>query len=129
MIKKLTFYIFILQLFFQIPVSAQEDKGEWIDNPNYDNVPPYFYNINPEVDPEAVITIDGWDNFNLGVNTAEPHQSVNPLNPVQYFNAWNINYTYNTQDGHNWSGLAPNFGVTVRGDPVTAYDSLGNLYY
>ncbi len=40
---------------------------------------------------EDVITINGYDDFNLGVDFAEPHVSQNPLNPLQYFGAYNIN--------------------------------------
>jgi hypothetical protein len=72
---------------------------------------------------------DGYDNFNLGVDFAEPHMSQNPNNPLQYFNAYNINGAWRTSDGHNWLHSSPNFGTTTRGDPCTAYDSLGNLYY
>ena len=54
----------------------------------------------------------------------------NPRVPYQYFNAWNTNAThYTTTDGWTWSTQSPTFGTTMRGDPVTAYDSLGNLYY
>ncbi len=101
------------------------------DNPNVDAVPiEYLENINYDDSPWMVITTsDGFDNFNLGVDFAEPHISQNPNNPVEYFNAYNINGTWRTNDGHDWVHTFPSFGATMRGDPVTAYDSLGNLYY
>ncbi len=76
-----------------------------------------------------VITIDGFDNFNIGVDFAEPHMSSNPTNPLEYFNAFNINGAHRTYDGHDWLASTPSFGTSVAGDPVTAYDSLGNLFY
>jgi len=78
---------------------------------------------------EDVITINGFDDFNLGVDFAEPHVSQNPLNPLQYFGAYNINGAWRTYDGHNWTSSSPNFGVSANGDPITTYDGDGNLYY
>jgi photosystem II stability/assembly factor-like uncharacterized protein len=77
----------------------------------------------------TVITDEqGFDNFDLGVDFAEPHMSSNPLNPLQYFNAFNTNGTHHTEDGHDWTTNNPAFPTTA-GDPASAYDSLGNLYY
>jgi hypothetical protein len=106
-------------------VFAQED------NPNFDRVPiEWLLNINYSDSDEDVVTdIDGYDNFNLGVDFAEPHLSQNPNNPLQYFGAYNINNAWRTTDGHNWTGSTPSFGVSVNGDPCTAYDGVGNLYY
>lgn len=73
---------------------------------------------------------DGFDNFFLGIDFAEPHISSNPSSPLEYFNAWNTNGTHYTYDGHDWTTSTGNFGgFPMAGDPVTAYDSLGNLYY
>ena len=101
------------------------------DNPLVDALPSeYLEQIIYSDNPFAVITTaDGYDNFNLGIDFAEPHISQNPNDPLQYFNAFNINGAWRTSDGHDWTHSFPNFGTTMRGDPVTAYDSLGNLYY
>ena len=100
------------------------------DNPLVDAVPSEWIPANYHSDFELdVITINGFDDFNLGVDFAEPHVSQNPLNPLQYFGAYNINGAWRTYDGHNWTASVPNFGVSVNGDPVTAYDGAGNLYY
>ena len=100
------------------------------DNPLVDAVPtewiPNVIHSDSELD---VITIDGYDDFNLGVSFAEPHVSQNPLNPLQYFGAYNINDAYRTSDGHNWTFSVPSFGTSVNGDPCTSYDGAGNLYY
>ncbi len=81
--------------------------------------------------PAVVTTPDGFDNFDLGVNFAEPHMSSHPDNPLWVFNAWNTNGTHRTTNGHDWVSSTPGFGsgFFMRGDPITAYDSIGNLYY
>ncbi len=101
------------------------------DDPNLDNT---FGMIRPPVPPELLLSDvitseEGFDNFYLGINFAEPHISANPLVPTEYFNAFNTNGAHNTYDGHDWFSQTPPFGTVMRGDPVTAYDSLGNLYY
>ncbi|MFH1937338.1 MAG: T9SS type A sorting domain-containing protein, partial [Bacteroidota bacterium] len=74
-------------------------------------------------------TIDNFDNFYLGVDFAEGNIAENPGIPTWYFTAYNTNGTYHTEEGHNWSRNNPNFGANMWGDPVQAYDSIGNLYY
>jgi hypothetical protein len=100
------------------------------DNPLVDAVPKdwakHFQHSDSELD---VITVNGFDDFNLGVDYAEPHVSQNPLNPLQYFGAYNINGAWRTNDGHNWTPSAPPFGTNPNGDPITTYDGNGNLYY
>jgi len=100
------------------------------DNPLVDAVPSEWIPANYHSDSELdVITINGYDDFNLGVDFAEPHVTQNPLNPLQYFGAYNTNGAWRTSDGHNWTHSTPSFGTSVAGDPVTAYDGIGNLYY
>ncbi|MDH3269557.1 MAG: glycoside hydrolase, partial [Ignavibacteria bacterium] len=119
--------LFILSIIFilNVPLVAQED------NPLVDNIlPEWLENINHQVSEEDVLTDgDGYDNFNLGVDFAEPHLTQNPNNPKQYFGAYNTNGAWFTNDGHDWTSIQPNFGTSVNGDPSTAYDNLGNLYY
>ncbi len=126
--------VIITWIFMLLPfgVIAQDftDPG---DNPNLDQIPLSLLKRsqeNPDVIPlSSVITIDNFDNFDLGIDFAEGNIAENPANPTWYFTAFNINETHHTEDGHSWSQNDPNFGVTARGDPVQAYDSLGNLYY
>jgi hypothetical protein len=101
------------------------------DNPLVDAIPQeWIQNINySDSELDVITTPDGFDNFNLGVDFAEPHLSQNPNNPLQYFNAFNTNGAWRTSNGHDWTHSAPPFGTSTAGDPVTAYDSLGNLYY
>lgn len=110
------------------PLLAQQDA-------HYDNtvglLPPQGWSPVPGAGEVIAVTDEeGFDNFFLGIDFAEPHISSNPLNPLEYFNAWNINNTHYTYDGHDWTSSAGSYGgFPMAGDPVTAYDSLGNLYY
>ncbi|MCU0371819.1 MAG: T9SS type A sorting domain-containing protein [Ignavibacteria bacterium] len=117
-------------------IFSQSNPG-W-DDPKYDRIPLELLNMKnakPVIGNQmvpfsvAVTTPDGYDNFFLGTDFAEPHVSLNPKNPLQYFGAYNTNATYYTMNGLNWFTNNPNFGFTMMGDPVTAYDSLGNVYY
>ena len=101
------------------------------DNPLVDHVP---YDVLDQVTPTitplpTVVTIDGFDNFDMGTDFAEGHISTNPTNALAFFTAFNINGTHYSTSGHAWTTNNPNFGEIMRGDPVTAYDSLGRLYY
>ncbi len=79
--------------------------------------------------PAVITTADGYDNFDIGTDFAEPHMDENPRNPTQYFNAFNTNAAHRTNNAFDWVSSTPAFGATMRGDPIVAYDSLGNLYY
>lgn len=118
------FSITIIFAFVGISISQMED-------PNRDGMPEGFRRNLPPVimTPMAVVTLDDFDNFNMGTDFAEGHISMNPLNPLQTFNAFNTNGTHYSNDGGlNWFVSNPAF-PNAAGDPVTAYDSLGNLYY
>ncbi|MFZ4589915.1 MAG: T9SS type A sorting domain-containing protein [Ignavibacteria bacterium] len=102
-----------------------------MENPNKDGMPESFLkNLPPRIiTPMAVVTIDDFDNFNMGTDFAEGHISMNPMNPLQTFNAFNTNGTHYSNDGGlTWFVSNPAF-PNAAGDPITAYDSLGNLYY
>ncbi len=125
------FYNFFFPMAVVLFLVSSITNAQFIDESRIDRLTPDMYDgIEPlPPDSDAPITIDGYDNFNLGTDFAEPHMSENPNNPLQYFNAFNINNAHRTSDGHEWIFSAPSFGTSVAGDPVTAYDSLGNLYY
>ena len=76
----------------------------------------------------TITSADGYDNFDIGVDNAEPHMSSSPVNSTWFFNAFNTNRGHYTLNGHDWSFITPPFPSSA-GDPWTAYDSLGNLYY
>ena len=103
------------------------------DDPNIDNTfhlsAPSSLPVKSPLGRDILSSEDGFDNFLIGVDFAEPHISANPNVPTQYFNAFNTNAAHYTYDGIEWTFQSPNFGFPMSGDPVTAYDSLGNLYY
>ena len=117
----------IFILFSFVFVSSSFAQG---DNPLVDRMPEEMLqlNTNPLMLSQTV-TIDGYDNYYLGVAHAEPHVTQNPLNPAQFFGAYNINNAWYTNDGHDWTYIAPNFQTNPNGDPCTAYDGSGNLFY
>jgi PKD repeat protein len=105
---------------------AQED-----DDPRYDRIPQWYIEqaAQAPIMPSSVVTINDYDNFFLGVDFAEGHISAHPGSPAKYFTAFNTNGPWHTENGHDWVRHLPSFGGSIYGDPVTAYDSLGNLYY
>ncbi len=124
-----TFGIFIVSglLLLSTPVCAQ-----YVDDPNLDQIPEYLRNNLPssnDLPLSSVITIDNYDNFNLGVDFAENNMAENPAVPVWYFTAYNTNAAHHTENGSDWANVAPNFGTGLAGDPVVSYDSLGNVFY
>jgi len=100
--------------------------------PEYDNtvglIPPRMGPGSGVPYLNVVTTSDGFDNFDIGTDFAEPHASANPRNPLWVFNAFNTNETHHTENGIDWTKNNPSF-PSAAGDPATAYDSLGNLYY
>ncbi len=104
------------------------------DNPNLDQVPGYLREkIASHTDaPNAtsgVVTIGNWDNFSLGTDFGESNMAENPNQPTWFFTAYNTNAPHDTENGYDWFIHAANFAATMAGDPVVAYDSLGNLFY
>ncbi len=120
-------FLFLLPMLLFFTTSSY---SQGVDNSRIDRLPQEVVeSYVPIIYATDVITVDGYDNFNLGVDFGEPHMSTNPADPLEYFNAFNINGAHRTYDGHDWLASTPSFGVAVQGDPVTAYDSLGNLFY
>ncbi len=91
--------------------------------------PPINYSTldNPFDDP---ITINGFDNYYLGVDFGEPHIVTNPNDPLNSICAFNTNGVHYTLDGENWQRVTVTFpGYNILGDPVLAFDSLGVCHY
>ena len=127
---------FLMALLIGVCLLAPARMLQAQDDPRYDHqlnaLPPEVFNgSRPAVLGLEVITDDeGFDNFDMGVDVSEPHVTTNPLAPQEFFNAWNINAAYYTHNGFDWTRTVPPFApYSVAGDPVTAYDSLGNLFY
>jgi hypothetical protein len=123
-------------LFFQ---GSNSWEG-WDDDPNLDRVPYEYFlrNMNKiptEPQPFVLTTSDGYDNFNVAVDLAEGHISINPTNPLNAFVAFNGSGslgsvpTTTTDGGITWTRLNPVWGSSMAGDPCTGYDSLGNAYF
>jgi hypothetical protein len=131
--KVRNFLLVVLSFAFIFTVNSysQYENPDVDQDPNVDQVPLLLrQNYQQQIPTDAPpVTINGFDNFNMGTDFAEPHIYQNPLSPEQFFNAYNINSAHRTLDGHEWIFSAPSFGGSVAGDPVTAYDGLGNLFY
>ena len=113
-------------------VLCNQSIAQVTDDPNLDQVPFYLRNQQPpsnDLPLSTVITIGNYDNFNMGIDLAENNMAENPALPVWFYTAYNTNTAHHTEDGYNWATVAPNFGTSLAGDPVVAYDSLGNVFY
>ena len=115
-------FTFLLFIFSSSLLFAQ------MDDPYTDHVPAKYFNLPNVYSPNAVVTVGDYDNFNMGYDYSEGHVSVNPRNPLWFFCAYNINGTHYSLNGWDWLINNPTI-ANAAGDPVTAYDSLGNLYY
>jgi hypothetical protein len=126
--KKITFSLLtlILAISWNYSIFAQNEDNPYLDQlpKSMRNRPPAQYR--PLVPP--VTSSDGYDNFYLGIDLAEPHISSHPSNPLKFFTAYNTNATHYTLNSMDWFINNPSF-PNPQGDPVTAYDSLGNLFY
>lgn len=125
--------IFATVVFLMLVITAgqlfAQSQG---DNPNLDQIPQYLReraSVVSDAPLSSVVTINNWDNFSLGVDFAENNIAENPDQPVWYFTAYNTNAPHNTENGIDWFVHTANFGTSVQGDPIVAYDSIGNLYY
>ncbi|MGE5424490.1 MAG: hypothetical protein ACM3N9_03950, partial [Syntrophothermus sp.] len=124
-------------LFFSLllPMAAVTQVVAQTDDPNLDQIPLSVRQgrLNNPVQTDAplgsVITINNWDNFNVGTDFGEGNIAANPATPTWFFTAYNTNSAHRTLNGIDWVTSAPNFGASMQGDPVVAYDSLGNLFY
>jgi len=106
-----------------------------VDLPDYSKlksvvIPPPGYQYSPDGITSTPKIINGFDNLFLGIDYGEPYIVTNPNDPLNAVCAFNINNLYYTIDGFNWIKNTPSFpGYGVLGDPVLAFDSLGNVYY
>jgi len=123
-----SYLIVLLMITTALPkVSLAQEE----DDPRIDQIPQWYIDQNNDRESRAgfVVTIDGYDNFFLGTDYAEGHISENPRQPGEYFCSFNIDKPHYTMDGFDWEDSDVTWGTSPRGDVLTAYDSLGNLYY
>ena len=121
---------FLILLFF--PLAGVLAQSSIPGNPILDQVPPELLNrhsTQASASDPIIITVGNWDNYCLGIDLAENNMATNPNQPTWFFTAYNLNGTHHTENGLQWFSNNPDFGSSVRGDPVSAYDSLGNLFY
>ncbi len=120
-------------LFLCMMVAPQVFSQTQGDDPNLDQIPRYLREraaaSNQDAPLSSVVTINNWDNYSLGVDFAENNMAENPNQPTWYFTSYNTNAPHHTENGIDWFNNTANFGTSVQGDPVVAYDSIGNLYY
>jgi hypothetical protein len=114
---------FIALFSFSLVFSQQEDRQSIA-------IQPPFLNVSPNGTHSSVVITNGFDNIFLGTDFGEPYIATNPRDLLNSICAFNINNLYYTLDGYNWVKNSPVFtGYNVLGDPVMAYDSLGNAFY
>ncbi|RPI17621.1 MAG: T9SS C-terminal target domain-containing protein [Ignavibacteriae bacterium] len=116
-----------LTLLFQASDSPKTEA----DNPYLDQPPPSVIRdaaIPRTPEPFAVITNNGYDNWDLGVDFMEQHISANMRAPNNFFTCSNINTGHYTLNGENWTTWYPVVPNSA-GDPWTAADSNGTLFY
>lgn len=112
----------------------------WDDDPNLDRIPYEYFLRNQnkpltEAQPMVLTSADYFDNFDVAIELAEGHISMNPVNPLNAFVAFNSagsvgsSPSATTDGGLTWIKVNPSWGSVMTGDPVTAYDSLGNAYF
>jgi photosystem II stability/assembly factor-like uncharacterized protein len=124
----LLFLVALALLLLTSPSSAQVDDKGLYDNIKGLELYPPGYGPRPHINGIDVITTpDGYDNFDVGIDNAEQHMSVNPNNILQMVFGVNSTVFRRTEDGAlTWAVATP--PGTNSGDPFTAYDSSGNVY-
>jgi len=125
----LSFFLVSTIVFLSFSLSS---SAQYQDDPSRDRIPWELLNIQPnntDAPLSTVMTINNYDNFNLGVDFGESNIAENPQVPAWFFTAYNTNDAHHSENGIDWADTSPSFGATMQGDPVVTYDSLGNLFY
>ncbi|MFZ4589914.1 MAG: T9SS type A sorting domain-containing protein [Ignavibacteria bacterium] len=132
--KKLFLMSLVLVLF---GIAISEITFSQSTDPNRD-YPVYIRpTLSPSIySPGAVVTLDDYDNWQIGTDFAEVGMAGNPLNPMNFAAAWNNlsatygAYSYYTLNGLDWlASTQPTWGASANGDPVMTFDGAGNLYF
>jgi len=131
--KKL-FLLTLVVVFFGILIS--EITFSQSTDPNRD-YPVYIRpTLAPSIySPGSVITLDDYDNWQIGTDFAEVGMAGNPLNPTNFAAAWNNlssnygAYSYYTLNGLDWLASTQPAWSNMQGDPVMAFDGAGNLFF
>jgi len=105
------------------------------DNPNIEQPTLESYlnsrnNSSPNI--PSTVTIDGYDNFDIGIDNWEQNATSNPDQPLWLFfgaNASPQNARISTNGGLNWILNNPNYHSSTCCDPWTTYTGSGVLIY
>ena len=84
--------------------SVFDDENPNIEQPTLESYMNFRNNNQPHI--PSIITIDGYDNFDIGTDNWEQNMTINPLNPLEIFfgvNASPQNARYSTNGGLNWT--------------------------
>lgn len=143
--KKFTFFIYKLTLPFLLTLSvlgillltAQNQENPIDDNDTRYERPTQESRtvfIPPRSDQPMVVTVNNFDNFDIGVDYFEQYGSSNPLNPLWLFfgvNASSIpqNARATTNGGLNWYLNNPNYPGGTCCDPWATHTGSGVLIY
>jgi len=124
--KIITYSIVILTILSQITYSQccngrPQNRFQQYIYSDLPNTPPNSFKSNVE-------TINGFDNFRLGTDNAEPYIATNPINPLNSLCSFVFNRVYYTTDGFNWNNVNAGPGGN-NADPCVCYDGLGTVYY
>ena len=129
------FEIFQGQKSIESPVKQDmfdyDENDPYIDRPTREAL---THVVAGEDDDLDIITdVNGFDNFEIGVDFAEQMLVANPRNPLNMQFGVNNSTTgqnaYYTTNGYDWTQSNPAYHSSICCDPWSAFDSLGRLTY
>ena len=113
----------------QVPGQNFDDNNPNIEQPTRESYLHFKNFQNPEPD---IVTINDFDNFDIGVDFYEQYGTSNPINPLWIFfgaNASPQNARGTTNGGLNWYLNNPTYPAGTCCDPWAAYTGSGVLIY
>lgn len=131
-------FIFLLLLISVILFQGQYYGGHVFDDDNPNIEQPTLesflsYNKNRiNNDAVSIVTINDYDNFDLGIDNWEQNGTAHPDNPLWMFfgvNANPQNARYTTNGGINWILNNPSYHSSTCCDPWSTYTGNGVLLY
>ena len=126
----LALIIFVIVFQGQQSGSVFDDNNPYIEQPTMESY--MNYRNNNQTHTPSIITVDGYDNFDIGVDNWEQNMTINPLNPLEIFfgaNANPQNARYSTNGGLNWTVSNPSYHSSTCCDPWSSYTGNGVLIY
>jgi len=124
-------FLTISVIIFQGQYSGQvfRDDDPNIEQPTLES---YSHYKNNNSHSESVVTINDFDNFDIGVDNWEQNATSNPNNPLWIFfgvNANPQNARITTNGGMNWFLNNPSYHSSTCCDPWSTYTGSGILIY